>query len=117
MKSSNLSDSPLSALCHLARGDMIAGVSVMNVGFLHSDSRYSPTSLSMSRAVDLGGLHSIPFSLHKLSKNYLAFSVPNSVFFGIFLPSLSFSYRDFIIGSLLNGGEKSISYGSPFSGV
>jgi len=34
-KSSNRSERPGSERCHLERGDMREGVSMMNVGFLH----------------------------------------------------------------------------------
>ena len=48
----------------LARGDMICGWSMRKAGLRQRLSRYSPTNLSSSRAVDCGGGQSTLFSLH-----------------------------------------------------
>ena len=48
----------------LARGDMIWGWSIKKAGLRHLLSRYSPTSLSSSRAVLCGGGQSTFFSSH-----------------------------------------------------
>jgi len=79
----------------------------MNTGEIHWDSRYSPTSLSIKRAVERGAEQSTFFSLQRLSKKTLDSSVCNSVFLGILIPSAS--SRPFIIGILRYGGVKSIS--------
>ena len=89
MKSSNLSVSPDSDLCHLASGDINAGWSIMNAGLTQSSSIYLPTSLSISLAVDLGLPQSTWLSTQSLSKNYLVSSVSRSFPRGIFTPNAS----------------------------
>ena len=55
--------------CVLARGDIISGWSMMNVGLMHVSSKKCPTSLSTRRATVRGGRHSTLCFLQIASKN------------------------------------------------
>mmetsp|Transcript_12986 Transcript_12986/g.39307 ORF Transcript_12986/g.39307 Transcript_12986/m.39307 type:complete len:243 (+) Transcript_12986:683-1411(+) len=70
--SSNRSVMPGLLLCHLARGDMSWGWSVMKVGLMQSTSRNSPTSLSSSLAGVCGGAQSSLCFLHSSHRTSLA---------------------------------------------
>lgn len=60
----------------LASGDMRRGWSQMKVGFRHWLSSSSPTSLSSSRAVVRGRLHSTPRSTHCTAPASMQLSAP-----------------------------------------
>merc|ERR1711991_650699 len=79
MNNSNRSVSPGLLRCHLARGDIIAGWLIINVGFTQFTSIKSPQSLSKSLAVVCGGLHSTSLSAHNFTRNSLVSSLSKSV--------------------------------------
>jgi len=69
INNSNLSVNPGSSLCHLARGDIIYGWSIIKVGLTQSDSKKCPTNLSINLAVVLGDAQTTWCILHYTSKN------------------------------------------------
>ena len=113
INNSNLSVIPFFDLWYFAKGHIIYGWSIKNVGFTHSPSIYSATNLSINLDGVLGLLQGTFNSLHKSSKYYLASGDSRSV--GNFLFKI-FSNSS-IIDILLHGLEKSISIYLSFSTV
>lgn len=103
---SNLSVNPFLFLWYLAKGHMICGWSIKNVGLSHYTSRYSDISLSSNQALVLGAEQGILSSLQRSSSCCLASSVSKS--YGSFL--FKIISNSSTTGILLQGLEKSISF-------
>ena len=104
-KSSNRSVMSGKSRWYFASGDMILGWSHTNPGFMHCDSRKSPTRVSRRRGVVCGKPHSLPTRFTVALRNALHSSLSSGI--GILI-SNAFS-KSAIMLKRLNGGVKSIS--------